>query len=122
MHKRLFFWMFCVLTTLSVVATYAQSNPPQTKPADKSPAQPAKPTDKGSEQDQGQIGQFRTINVRIPITVTNEKTRRFVTDLKQEDFEVWEDKAKQNIESFQALSDLPLDIAILMDTSNSVKP
>ncbi len=125
MHKRHFWLSFCVcLTALALLAGsgFAQPSQGQAKPNDLPKAQPVKPGDKGGEQDQGQIGQFRTINVRIPITVTNEKTRRFVTDLKAEDFEVLEDKAKQNIESFQALSDLPLDIAILMDTSNSVKP
>jgi Ca-activated chloride channel family protein len=118
MHKRPFCWFFCVVISLLAVPSYAQSNPPQTKPQ----APPTKSNDKPTEQDQGQFGTFRTVNVRIPITVTNEKTRRFVTDLKQEDFEVLEDRNKQEIASFQALSDLPLDIAILMDTSNSVKP
>ena len=121
MHKRHFWLSICVWLTLLAGTIYAQPGQGQTKPNDPVKAQPAKPGDKGGEQDQGQIGTFRTVNVRIPITVTNEKTRRFVTDLKQEDFEVWEDKAKQEIASFQALSDLPLDIAILMDTSNSVR-
>jgi Ca-activated chloride channel family protein len=54
--------------------------------------------------------------------VTDSKTGRYVVDLKQSEFEVYEDKVPQEIEGFIALSDLPLDVAVLMDTSNSVKP
>jgi Ca-activated chloride channel homolog len=62
-----------------------------------------------------------TINVQLPIAVV-EKSGRFVTDLKPSDFEVLEDNVRQEILSLVAKSDLPLDIALLMDTSNSVKP
>jgi Ca-activated chloride channel family protein len=118
MHKRQGSSV-CVLMTLLMltgsVIVYAQQ---QQQP------QPAKPgqkpaTTQTTEPEQVQI---RTINVRIPVTVVDDRTKRFVTDLKQADFEILEDKAKQDIEGFRALRDLPLDIAILMDTSNSVKP
>jgi Ca-activated chloride channel homolog len=94
-----------------------QENKAQRKPGEKGKAAGDKP----EEAEPGQIRQI-TINVRLPITVTDGKTNRFITDLKQSDFEVHEDKTKQEIISFQPLSDLPLDVAILMDTSNSVKP
>lgn len=69
----------------------------------------------------GQISTL-TVNVRLPITVTDNKSGRFVVDLKQQDFEILEDDATQKIESFLSQTELPLDIAVLMDTSNSVKP
>jgi Ca-activated chloride channel family protein len=69
--------------------------------------------------DPGQIKQV-TINVRLPVTVIN-KNNRFVVDLKETDFEVTEDKTRQAIISFHPQSNLPLDVAALMDTSNSVK-
>ncbi len=95
--------------------------PPQTKPQTK-PGDKAKPAgEQEQEQGPGTIVS-RTVNVRLPVAVTEGKTNRFITDLKQSDFEIFEDKAKQEILSFQPLSDLPLDVAILMDTSNSVKP
>lgn len=81
--------------------------------------QQAKPAEE--VQDEQNLG-IRTINVRLPITVTEGKSSRFVTDLKEEDFEIYEDKVQQKILSFQHQSDLPLDVAVLMDTSNSVKP
>src|SRR5215813_1508189 len=70
--------------------------------------------------DPGQIKQV-TVNVRLPVTVTD-KNHRFIVDLKESDFEIAEDKTPQAIVSFLPQSDLPLDLAALMDTSNSVKP
>ena len=94
-----------------------QQNPPagQQKPGDKT-----KPAGQ-QDQEPAKLQEF-TVNVRLAITVTDNKTGRYVVDLKQSDFELFEDKIPQNIESFQSQSDLPLDVAVLMDTSNSVKP
>ncbi len=105
-------------------ALAAQSQEPQ--PA--KPQQPAQGADKakpaGEKQDPQDdlLGKSTIVNVRLPVTVTEGKSNRFVTDLKQSDFEISEDKVAQEIVSFLPLSDLPLDVAILMDTSNSVKP
>ena len=54
------------------------------------------------------------------LTVTDKKGR-FVTDLKQDDFEVVERGKKQNILEFVAESNLPLRLAIVVDTSNSIR-
>jgi VWFA-related protein len=58
--------------------------------------------------------------VNLLFTVTDKKGR-FVTDLKREDFEITENKRKQKILEFTAETDLPLRLAILVDTSNSVR-
>lgn len=58
--------------------------------------------------------------VNLLYTVTDKKGR-FVTDLKKEDFTVLERKKEQQIMEFTAESDLPLRLAILIDTSNSVR-
>src|ERR1700741_4483872 len=58
--------------------------------------------------------------VNMLFTVTDKKGR-FITDLKQDDFEVIESKKKQIIQQFTAESDLPLRLAILIDTSNSIR-
>ena len=58
--------------------------------------------------------------VRVPLLYTvSDKKGRFVSDLKKEDFEVLESKRTQNILEFSAESDLPLRLAVLIDTSNS---
>jgi Ca-activated chloride channel family protein len=53
-------------------------------------------------------------------TVTDKKGR-FITDLARDDFHVIENKRPQTIQEFTAESDLPLRIAILIDTSNSIR-
>ena len=44
----------------------------------------------------------------------------YVTTLAQDDFIIYENNAPQKIENFSAMSDLPLSIALLIDTSASV--
>jgi VWFA-related protein len=58
--------------------------------------------------------------VNLLFTVTDKKGR-FITDLTRDDFEVFENKKQQNIMQFTAESDLPLRLAILIDTSNSIR-
>jgi len=58
--------------------------------------------------------------VNLLYTVTD-KRGRFITDLTQDDFEVTEGKNKQKISNFAAESDLPLRLAIVIDTSNSIR-
>src|SRR5205823_9448587 len=58
--------------------------------------------------------------VNILFTVTDKKGR-FVTDLGKSDFDVLENKKSQTIQQFTAESDLPLRLAVLIDTSNSIR-
>lgn len=58
--------------------------------------------------------------VNLLYTVVD-KRGRFVTDLVKEDFEVFEGKKRQDIREFTAESDLPLRLAIVIDTSNSIR-
>jgi len=57
--------------------------------------------------------------VNMLFTVTD-KRGRFVTDLVRGDFSIFENKKQQTIKEFTAESDLPLRLAILIDTSASV--
>jgi hypothetical protein len=59
-------------------------------------------------------------DVNVLFTVTDKKGR-FVTDLTVNDFEVSENKKPQFIQQFTAESDLPLRLALLIDTSNSIR-
>jgi Ca-activated chloride channel homolog len=58
--------------------------------------------------------------VNMLFTVTD-KHGRFVTDLGRSDFEVFENKKPQSILEFTSETDLPLRLAILIDTSNSIR-
>jgi len=58
--------------------------------------------------------------VSMLFTVTD-KRGHFVTDLNKNDFEVFENKKAQNVLDFTSESNLPLRLAILIDTSNSIR-
>lgn len=58
--------------------------------------------------------------VNLLFTVTDKKGR-FVTGLDKNDFQIREGKRSQKILEFVAESDLPLRLAILVDTSNSIR-
>jgi VWFA-related protein len=68
-------------------------------------------------------------STRIVVDVTQvdllftvkDKKARFVTDLTKDDFEIIEKKRPQNILAFAAETDLPLRLAVLIDTSGSVR-
>jgi VWFA-related protein len=58
--------------------------------------------------------------VNMLYTVSDKKGR-FVTDLRQTDFQIIEAKKEQKILEFTAESDLPLRLGILVDSSNSIR-
>jgi len=67
---------------------------------------------------------FRTEVEVVNIICTVRKNNRYLTDLTKEDFEVYEDDVKQEIEYFAFESGdeaQPLNIVLLVDTSGSVK-
>lgn len=59
------------------------------------------------------------VNILFP--VVDRKTKRFVRNLKREDFKVFEDDKAQTITNFTSESDLPLTMALLVDTSGSIR-
>lgn len=59
--------------------------------------------------------------VNVLVAVHDEETRKFVTDLKREDFEIYEHGVRQEITNFTQETNLPLTIALCVDTSSSVK-
>ncbi|MGH9838733.1 MAG: VWA domain-containing protein [Blastocatellia bacterium] len=125
MSIRRWLVVFTVLLVLLVLTGGLAAVPAQQVQDPQPPKQPkadkAKPAGEKAEE-QEQVKAPITVNVRLPVTVMEGKSNRFVVDLKQSDFEITEDKAPQEILSFVPQSNLPLDVAILMDTSNSVKP
>jgi Ca-activated chloride channel family protein len=81
-----------------------------------------KPDDRKRQSASGQkdqVTQIETVNVRLPITVKDKN--KFVEGLIRDDFAIYEDGKRQKIENFESPSNLPLHVALLMDTSNSVK-
>jgi Ca-activated chloride channel family protein len=65
---------------------------------------------------------FRSEVTRVNMLFTvTDKRGRFVTDLTKNEFQVFENKKPQEILEFTSETDLPLRLAILVDTSNSIR-
>ena len=60
--------------------------------------------------------------INVFCSVWDKKTSNFITNLTRDDFSVFEDQKKQEIINFVRETDLPLTIALLIDTSQSVAP
>jgi Ca-activated chloride channel homolog len=81
--------------------------------------QSAKPAS-GQQADDATRILVEVTRVNLLFTVTD-KRGRFVTNLTKPDFEIIENKREQTIQDFSAESDLPLRLAVLIDTSNSIR-
>jgi Ca-activated chloride channel family protein len=82
----------------------------------------APPPPAGQENPQRQTPSFRVgvELVSLNVTVTDGSTGRFVTDLNEADFQVYEDGVKQDITVFSR-TNLPVALALLVDTSASME-
>lgn len=60
------------------------------------------------------------VNITLPVSVFDGKGQ-FARNLKRENFQVLENSQAQPIVEFHAEADLPLNVAVLMDTSTSVR-
>jgi Ca-activated chloride channel homolog len=67
-----------------------------------------------------QQGKFRAGVDLVSLNVTVMDGTKYVTGLQQDDFEVYEDGAKQTVSLFSAAQQ-PIALAILLDTSNSME-
>src|SRR5205823_47516 len=75
------------------------------------------------EKTAGQAGTVRTdVNlVSVYFTVRDGKSR-LIPNLKQSDFQVFEDGKEQAIGFFALHTDVPLNIGVLLDTSTAMTP
>ena len=83
---------------------------------------PTPPPPQGQTQNPPRApGQRFTVGLVHLVAAVTDRRNKFVTDLTQNDFEVFEDGKQQHITYFSTQANLPLRIAILMDTSNSIR-
>jgi Ca-activated chloride channel homolog len=136
------------LKTIDQVAQDQQSAPPATnseqpaaKPDESKPAAPASDNPADSEDkkpaEEKRAGSAATSNddidsslptikrvvneVNVVFTVTD-KHGRYIKDLKQNNFKILDDnKPASQVRSFRAETDLPLQVGLLVDASNSVR-
>jgi Ca-activated chloride channel homolog len=82
--------------------------------------QPAPTVEPAEEVGSGDVLKINANLVNVPVTVIN-RQGRYVVDLKQTDFRVFEDGVEQTIAHFSNV-DQPLKIVLLLDTSGSTEP
>ena len=111
--NRLFASLSIVFLGLSLAFVSSAQNP---QPPSRRPTASPSP----SPTPESDIVDVNIRRVRLPITVQDKK-KQFVSGLTQGDFLILEDKVPQTIDSFtsEANNNLPLYVAVLMDTSPS---
>jgi Ca-activated chloride channel homolog len=113
----LVFVFLCAGMASHTMSAKSQSNSQGSANAFASPS----PTPRNREevpQDSDEVVKVETNLTNIFFTAAD-KNKRFITDLKAEDVRVFEDGQQQEIFTFQQNIDLPLSLAILIDTSAS---
>jgi VWFA-related protein len=110
--KRILIVLILVFTASGLLR--AQRGQPARPPANS--AAPAAPAVKPDDQ---------TISVQVDLVnilfTVADKKGKFVTNLRKEDFKVYEDERPQTIDRFSSETNLPLTIALLVDTSGSIR-
>ncbi|MGA8144596.1 MAG: VWA domain-containing protein [Candidatus Acidiferrales bacterium] len=112
------------LGAFAIPANAQQPAPPAPPPGAAAPTPaPNEPSQQPPFQNQKPVPpiQVTTGLVHLVATVTDRR-HNFVTTLDQTDFKVFENGAPQEIRFFGRETDLPLRIALLLDTSNSIRP
>jgi len=102
----------------ALLSTNSEASVTGTGPLALASPSPTPRTREDLPQDSDEVVKFDTNLTNIFFTAAD-KNRRFISDLKAEDIRVLEDGQQQEIFTFQTNIDLPLSIAILIDTSAS---
>jgi len=93
---------------------------PSPTPSVSKPAQNQKPIASGGEEvDEDDVVKIETQLISVPAIVTD-TTGRPVTNLRAENFQVFEDGRPQKIANF-ATTEAPFEVALLLDTSGSTR-
>jgi Ca-activated chloride channel homolog len=132
MKSRIFLLVFAVYT-LAGSLTGQSAAPASTPSAQKPAAAPAPPTappgqtspraqgPAKSDSDESVATIVHQVNeVRVVFTVTD-RHGRYIKDLKSSDFKVIDDQKLAEMRSFHNETDLPLQVGLLVDASNSVR-
>ena len=101
-------WLFALCVPVAFAVGTAAST--QVAPAPKAPQAPATPP---------QVFRAGIEVVSLNVTVTDPQGR-YITDLNQEDFSVFEDGAKQELTYFNK-TNLPIALSLLIDSSASME-
>ncbi len=100
----------------------APATPPPVATAQSPPPAATAPANTPDNPENESITTIRTHveEVRVVFTVTD-KHGHYIKDLKRDDFKVLDDNKPAELRSFRSETDLPLQVGLLIDASNSVR-
>jgi Ca-activated chloride channel family protein len=115
-----------ILVCISLVSTHSlnqlvqaqQRQPPISKVTEKSSATPVQPSSEQQVSD-GDVVRVNSNLVTIPASVMD-RDGRYITDLRKEDFQIFEDGVEQDVQFFAPVEQ-PFTILFLLDTSGSMR-
>src|SRR5215218_5881301 len=115
-QKRFAFVMALVLAASALLPSGAGVSAQQAGQPPPPPQRPAPQRDEAIDDDD--VERVETDLTNVLFTAVD-KSKRFVTSLRQDDIRVLEDGVEQKVFTFQRETDRPLSLAILIDTSAS---
>src|SRR5215467_8496759 len=110
--RKVLIGLLLVFTASGLVT--AQRGQPQQRP----PVAAVAPAASNRTDDQTISVDVNLVNILFTVA---DKKGKFVTNLRKDDFRVFEDERTQTITNFSSETDLPLTIALLVDTSGSIR-
>ncbi|MDQ3816774.1 MAG: VWA domain-containing protein [Acidobacteriota bacterium] len=113
-------WFLCLFAFAALCAPAQEVrdrrvNIPSAPPT--SDARPAGQPETTEDVDENGIVRVDTVLVTVPVSVTD-RDGRYVSDLRREDFSLYEDGVEQNIAHFAAV-EKPFTVVLMLDTSAS---
>lgn len=128
--RKLFLFTACVLVVGLFAQMHSQTPPPtkqdpppateKPKPTLKMPDDdPTAATQKPKKPDEELTIKLDTMLVNVPVLVLD-RDGKYLPNLRREDFEIYEDGIKQEIDRFNPM-EAPFNVALMMDTSGSTR-
>jgi VWFA-related protein len=118
-------WYLVLLSALAIAASVATAQQPAPVPSpavgQQQTGDPKSDSKIGSKTEKIPTVRVRTDEVYVVFTVVD-KDGKFVRDLKQDQFRILDNKlAPRQMMGFAAQTDLPLQVGLLIDASNSIR-
>ncbi len=109
-------------TSLTMMLGLAMAAQPGARPGQDAAMKSGTPVQQPSSRISDQTYRVSVDLVNVFCSVWDKNTNSFLTNLTRDDFAVYEDNQKQEIKNFNRETNLPLTLALLVDTSQSVAP
>ncbi len=108
--------------SLTMMLGLAMAAQPGARPGQDAAMKSGTPVQQPSSRISDQTYRVSVDLVNVFCSVWDKNTNSFLTNLTRDDFAVYEDNQKQEIKNFNRETNLPLTLALLVDTSQSVAP